>query len=113
MTEDFGMLNLSLDEVSYVYKGITYRLSSHPYEPCLYLWKGDEIVCALHNAYNPEQLVDAFTAGKTVKTNYGKDYDKEYDEKSFCRILAAALDSGQNNMDFFYAATKLAKKRSV
>ena len=58
-----------------------------------------------------EQLVKAFSAGGTVKTNYGKDYDKEFDEAGFCRVLAAALDSGQDEMDFFDAA-KLAKERS-
>ncbi len=65
--EDFGMLNLNSDEVTYTYKNETYQLYSHPYEPCLYLYRGDELVCALHNAYNPEQLVKAFSAGKTVK----------------------------------------------
>ncbi len=49
-----------------------------------------------------------FLAGKTVKTNYGKDYDKEFDEAGFCRVLSAALDSGRDDMDLFYAA-KLAK----
>ena len=107
--EEFGTLDLSPDEVTYTYNNETYRLSSHPYEPCLYLYKGDKLVCTLNNAYNPEQLVKAFTAGETVKTNYGKDYDKEYDEAGFCRVLAAALDSGLDNMDFFYAA-KLAKE---
>lgn len=111
MEENFGSLNLRSEEVTYAYKGETYRLSSHPYEPCLYLWSGDKLVCTLHNAYNPEQLVEAFTAGKTVKTNYGKDYDKEYDEIGFCRVLAAALDSGRIDMDFFCAA-KFAKKGS-
>ena len=79
--EDFGILNLSSDEVTYTYKNEIYQLYSHPYEPCLYLYRGDELVCALHNAYNPEHLVKAFSAGETVKTNYGKDYDKEYDEE--------------------------------
>ena len=111
MEEDFGSLNLSPDEVTYSYKGETYRLSSHPFEPCLYLWKGDALVCALHNAYNPETLVKAFTTGKTIKTLFGKDYDKEYDEAGFCRVLAAALDSGRDDMDLFDAA-KLAKKGS-
>ena len=105
----FGSLKLSLDEVTYTYKGETYRLSSHPYEPCLYLRTGDKLVCTLHNAYNPEDLVKAFSAGKTVKTNYSKDYDEEYDEAGFGRVLAAALDSGRDDMDLFYAA-KLAKK---
>ena len=108
--KDFGMLNLNSDEVTYTYKNETYQLYSHPYEPCLYLYRGDELVCALHNAYNPEQLVKAFSAGETVKTNYGKDYDKEFDEAGFCRVLAAALDSGRDDMDLF-DATKLAKKR--
>jgi len=111
LEEDSGTLNLGSDEVAYVYKGETYRLYSHPYEPCLYLYRGDELVCTLHNAYNPQQLAEAFLAGETVKMNYGKDYDKEYDEESFCRILAAALDSGRDDMDFFYAA-KLVKEGS-
>lgn len=53
----------------------------------------------------------AFSAGETVKTNYRKDYDKEFNEVGFCRVLAAALDSGRDNMDLFDAA-KLAKERS-
>ena len=109
MEGDFGSLNLNSDEVTYTYKNETYQLHSHPYEPCLYLYRGDELVCALNNAYNPEQLVNAFSAGKTVTTNYAKDYDKEFDEAGFCRVLAAALDSGRGNMDLFDAA-KLAKK---
>ncbi len=112
MEGDFGSLNLNSDEVTYTYKNEIYQLYSHPYEPCLYLYRGDELVCALHNAYNPEQLVNAFSAAKTVKTNYGKDYDKEFDEAGFCSVLAAALDSGLGDMDLFYAA-KLAKKRSL
>lgn len=109
MGEDFGLLNLSSDEVTYTYEGETYRLSSNIYEPCLFIWKADELVCTLHNAYTTEQLVKAFTAGKTIKTNYGTDYDQEFDEAGFRRVLAAALDSGRENMDLFYAA-KLAKK---
>lgn len=48
---DFGMLNLNSDEVTYTYKNETYQLYSHPYEPCLYLYRRDELVCTLHNAY--------------------------------------------------------------
>ncbi len=109
--EDFGTLNLNPDEVTYAYKNETYQLYSHPYEPCLYLYRGEELVCALHNAYNTDHLVKAFSAGETVKTNYGKDYDKEFDEAGFRRVLAAALDSGRDDMDLFDAA-KLAKKGS-
>lgn len=111
MERDFGCLNLSADEVTYTYRGESYRLSSHPYEPCLYLFRGDELVCALHNAYTVQQLVKAFSAGKTVKTGFSKKYEQEFDETGFCRVLAAALDSGRDDMDLFYAA-KLAKNRS-
>jgi len=109
--DDSGVLNLNSEVVTYTYKNETYQLYSHPYEPCLYLYSGDELVCALHNAYNSQQLVKAFSAGETVKTNYGKDYDKEFNEAGFCRVLAAALESGRDDMDLFDAA-KLAKERS-
>ena len=108
---DFGELDYSDDTVTYTYKGKTYPLTSHPYEPCLYIWEKDLLVCTLHNAYNTDDLKKAFSAGKTVSTNYGKDCDKEFDEAGFCRVLAAALDCGRNDMDFF-DASKLAKKGS-
>lgn len=111
MEIDFGSLNLSSGEVTYAYRGETYRLSSNVYEPCLFMRRNDELVCALHNAYTTEQLVNAFAAGETIKTCFGKDHDKEYDEAGFCRVLAAAIDSGLAEMDLFYAA-KLAKKES-
>lgn len=107
----FGELDYSGDTVTYTYMGKTYRLTSYPYEPCLYLWENDTRVCTLHNAYNTWHLKEVFSAGKTVSTNYGKDYDKEFDEAGFCRVLAAALDSGRDDMDLFYAA-KLAKGKS-
>ena len=106
-----GESDYSGDTVTYTYKGETYLLTSHPYEPCLYIREKDLQVCTLHNAYNTYDLKKAFSAGETVSTNYGKDYDKEFDEAGFCRVLAAALDSGRDNMDFFDAA-KLAKERS-
>lgn len=107
--ETFGTLHLSPEEAAYEYKGETYRLTSHPYEPCLYLRKGGRLVCTLHNAYTTETLTEVFAAGKTVKTNYAKDHDKEFDEAGFCRVLAAALDSGRDEMDLFDAA-KLARR---
>ena len=106
-----GKLDYIGDALTYTYKGKKYLLASQPYEPCLYLCEQDIPVCTLHNAYNTYDLVKAFSAGETVTTNYAKDYDKEFDEAGFCRVLAAALDSGRKEMDLFYAA-KLAKKGS-
>lgn len=112
MEIDYGLLNLTSDEVTYIYKGVTYRMTSVIYEPSLLLWRDDELVCVLHNSYTTEELVKAFTTGKTIKTGLGKDYDKEYDEVGFCKVLAAVIDSGRNEIDLFYAA-KLAKKESL
>ncbi len=107
----FGSLDYRGDPVTYTYKGTTYWLSSYPYEPCLYLWVEDELRCTLNNAYKPWDLKEAFSKGETVKTVYAKDYDKEFDEEGFCKVLAAALDSGRKQMDMFYAA-KLAKGKA-
>ena len=111
MASDFGKLDYSGDTVAYIYKGKTYLLASHPYEPCLYIWEKNLQVCTLHNAYNTYDLKKAFSAGETVSTNYAKDSDKEFDEAGFCRVLAAALDSRRDNMDLFDAA-KLAKEKN-
>ena len=108
MEKEYGSFIICSDEVTYAYKGEIYQLSSHPYEPCLYIQRGDEIICILHNAYTTEHLAKAFAAGETIK-DYG---DREYDEVAFCRVLASALDSGRHSMDFFYAATKLANTDS-
>lgn len=101
---NFGKLEFHNAEVTYSYNGDTYRLSYHPYEPCLYICRGETVIGTLHNAFTTEHLKEAFTTGKTVN-----DCGREYDEEGFCKVLAAALDSDRNDMDFFYAA-KLVKE---
>lgn len=98
--DDFGsFLYDSSRKISYTYKGITYRLASHPYEPCLYLYRDNTCVLILHNAFTAEHLQEAFSAGESVS-----DLGRLYDEKAFARVLAASLDSNRSEMDFFFAA---------
>lgn len=97
--QKYGKLAFNDDEVTYTYNGTEYRLAFHPYEPCLYICIGDDIIYVLHNTFTTYQLKEAFTEGKTVN-----DFGREYDEEGFCKVLAAFLDSGRTDMDFFYAA---------
>ncbi|WP_406042239.1 hypothetical protein [Succinimonas sp.] len=103
MTEkitDYGALCYDNDaELTYSYKGITYKLTSYPYEPCMYLKRDDSLICVLHNAFTTYYIAETFSSGKKAKI-----YRWEYDEKEFCQILATVLESGRSDLDFTYAA---------
>ena len=110
MTQDrqFGKLEYSAGDTGamyYTYKGETFELTSNPYEPCLYISCGEKTICTLHVAFTVRELIEAFSEGRSVKAIDWKDYD----EKAFCRVLAAAMDSGREQLDYTYAA-KLAEK---
>lgn len=103
-----GKLCYSTDDTGVIYfnyNGCSYKLESQPYEPCLYIQGGDRIVCTLHTAFTTDELIGAFSKGVSVKAVNWVDYD----EAAFIRALAAALDSGREQLDDTYAA-KLAEK---
>ena len=100
MDKDNGRLIISGEELFFEYKGVSYTLTSNRYDPCTYISRGDDTVCTLHNAFNTDELKDAFEKGGTVKALDWADYD----ETGFCKALAAALDSGRAELDFTYAA---------
>ena len=112
MAQDmFGALEYSTEDTGvmhYKYKGRTFELTDHPYEPCLYISGAEKIICTLHTAFTTRKLIAAFSKGESVKAINWKDYD----EKAFCKVLAAALDSGRDQLDYTYAA-KLAEKSEV
>ena len=112
MAQDmFGALEYSTEDTGvmhYKYKGRTFELTDHPYEPCLYISGAEKIICTLHTAFTTRELIAAFSKGESVKAINWKDYD----EKAFCRVLAAALDSGREQLDYTYAA-KLVEKSEV
>lgn len=112
MAQDmFGALEYSTEDTGvmhYKYKGRTFELTDHPYEPCLYISDAEKIVCTLHTAFTTRELIAAFSKGESVKAINWKDYD----EKALCKVLAAALDSGREQLDYTYAA-KLAEKSEV
>ena len=99
----YGVLEYTTADGSvmyYNYKDRRYTLTSQPYEPLIYVKDGETLTCILHMAFNTEELVDAFSEGKTVKSVDWVDHD----EKTFCKILATALDSKRSELDYTYAA---------
>ena len=77
-----------------------YELRSHPYEPCLYIYKDDEMIKVIHNAFDVYELPSIFEAGETVRAINGKDFDEE----AFCRVLIAAIHDSHYEMDWPFAA---------
>ncbi len=81
LTEEDGTLSLRVGEE-------TYRLACHPYEPCTYLYRGDRLSAAIHNAFTVEEI-RALAGGGTARTVTGN----EYDVGRLCRLLAFAAEN--------------------
>ena len=77
-----------------------YELRSHPFEPCLYIYRGEEMIKVLHNAFDVYELPAIFDAGETVRAINGKDFDEE----AFCKVLIAAINDKHYEMDWTFAA---------
>lgn len=88
------------DKVIFAYDDDEFELRSHPYEPCLYIYKNNEILKVLHTAFDVYELPEKFEAGETVTDVCGKRFDKE----AFCKVLVAALNDKRYEMDWPFAA---------
>ena len=72
-----------------------YVLTCHPYEPCLYITREGGSMTAVHNAFDPFYVLEAFRGGETVTSITGL----EYDAKGFCRMIEYAADMVNINID--------------
>ena len=77
--------------------GRRYRLTCHPYEPCLYITDEAGALTAVHNAFDPDSVLAAFAAGRTVTSITGR----EYSAQDFCRMVEYA--AGMVNIQIDYA----------
>ena len=77
-----------------------YELRSHPFEPCLYIYRDEEIIKVIHNAFDVYELPSIFEAGETVRAINGKDFD----EVAFYKVLIAAINDVRYEMDWPFAA---------
>ena len=100
MYDNMVLLKLAEDKILFVYKNERYWLTSHPYEPCMYIKHNGLMVCIIHNAFEVYDLPDKFADNEKIKSIDGKFYDEE----AFLKVLAAAIDSGRTEMAFTDAA---------
>ena len=75
--------------------GETYRLTCHPYEPCLYITDGSGRVTAVHNSFDPVYVLEIFRDGRTVTSITGR----EYDAKDFCAMIGYAAGAVDIQID--------------
>ena len=66
--------------------GEKYKLTCHPYEPCLYITEENGAMTAVHNAFDPSSVLWAFSKGMTITSITGF----EYDAKDFCLMVEYA-----------------------
>ncbi len=81
LTEEEGELFLQVG-------GESCRLSCHPYEPCTYIYRGGELLSAVHNAFTTEEIRSLVERGGTVHAVTGS----EYNIGRLCRLLAFAAE---------------------
>ena len=53
-------------KVIFSYTDGEYELRSHPYEPCLYIYKDDEMIKILHNAFDFSPFESTATSLKSI-----------------------------------------------
>ena len=75
--------------------GKEFALSCHPFEPCLYITDEAGGKTVVHNAFDPDVVLEAFQRGKTVRSATGR----EYGEAEFCRMVAFAAGKGEITID--------------
>lgn len=105
MYDNMVLLKLADNKILFVYNNERYWLTSHPYEPCMYIKHNGLAVCTIHNAFEVYDLPDTFTNEEKIKSIDGT----LYDEDAFLKVLAVAIDSNQKDMNFTDAA-KLVNK---
>ena len=76
--------------------GHKYKLSCHPYEPCLYITDERGAMTAVHNAFDPDSVLKILASGRTVTSITGR----EYDAKDFCRMVEYAADMVDIQIDY-------------
>lgn len=95
-----GKITNKNGEIIFSHTDGDYVLRSHPYEPCLYIYRGDELIKVLHNAFEVNELPSIFESGETVRAIDGRNFDEE----AFSRVLTAAIIDRRYEMDWPFAA---------
>ena len=84
------MFGKEKDDIYVIADGKRYLLTCHPYEPCLYITDENGLKTAVHNAFDPEVVLECFSEGRTITSISGL----EYDAKDFCKMVEYAAGMG-------------------
>lgn len=71
--------------------GEKYKLTGHPYEPCLYITDESGKLTVVHNSFYAYDVLDLFAGGQTVTSITVF----EYNAKDFCRMVEYARGKGE------------------
>ena len=96
-----------LDSLFFIYNNTTYQLTSHPFEPCLYVSQEEKIVRMIHNAFTIEEMMDVARGEYQITSVTGKKYDIE----SICEVLSGALELDSYETDLSYLEANFLKKQ--
>ncbi len=87
------------DGTLYLYKGTEgFRISGHPYEPCIYLERKDGSLVTIHNAFTVEELRGLAETEGMIRMITGD----EYDLKGVCELLLLSAELSQTDVDISY-----------
>ncbi|MCR5458055.1 MAG: hypothetical protein K6F14_08255 [Clostridiales bacterium] len=75
--------------------GMKYTLTCHPFEPCLYITDEDNFTTAVHNAFDPFYVLEAFSKGENITSITGR----KYKAKDFCKMVDNAAYMGDVQID--------------
>lgn len=79
------------DDIPYLKMGgENYKLTGHPYEPCLYITDKSGRLTVIHNSFYSYDVLDLFYDGRTVTSITGF----EYNAKDFCLLVEYAAGMG-------------------
>ena len=90
-----------------IVNGKRLTLTCQPYEPCLYITDEDGCRTAVHNAFDPFDVLNAFSRGETITSITGR----EYDARDFCAMVEYAAGMADIGINVAEAVLETDKKQ--
>lgn len=95
------------NDVFFIENDSIYYITSHPYEPCIYIKKEDKIVAIIHNSFTTCEIIDVSRGKYKITAISGKEYDIE----EISNLFSYVLNNNLYEADISYIEQKLNKKK--
>ena len=102
-------LDCCQEYLEFTFNNTTYQLTSHPFEPCLYIRQGDKLIRIIHNAFTIEEMIEAAKGIYQITSVTGTKYDIE----AICEVLSHALKPDFFETDLSTLEAKLRAKKEL